>query len=165
MLPRILPKLWSLIDFKSKWVISYSTKLSNHHHHYHKGFNKTATPLFSNIQNQLRFESKMATTHLGQPFVHAAMKLRGESNFFNVILLLADRPTSFIVILETTTLHVNQKASNPLSNLNQTNVLPFMSRNLKMYLVWMPMYPLKLHAVGVWWMKMTNIFTINFSST
>ncbi len=58
---------------------------TSHHHHYHKGFNKTATPLFSNIRNQLRSEAKMTTTHLGQPFVHVAMKLRGESNFFNII--------------------------------------------------------------------------------
>ena len=64
-------------------------------------------------------------------------------------LRMVDTPTSFIVIPETTTLQVNKKASNPLSNLNQMNVLPDMSKNLKMYLVWMPMYPLKLHAVGV----------------
>jgi len=44
-----------------------------------------ATPLFSNIRNQLRTEAKMTATHIGQPFLHAAMKLRGVSDSFDVI--------------------------------------------------------------------------------
>ncbi len=58
---------------------------TNEHHHYHEGFNKSATPLFTNIRNGLRDEAKQATTHLGQPFIHACMKLRVATEFFDVI--------------------------------------------------------------------------------
>ncbi len=59
--------------------------MTSEHHHYHEGFNKSTTPLFTNIRNGLRDEAKQATTHLGQPFIHACMKLRGVTEFFDVI--------------------------------------------------------------------------------
>ncbi len=59
--------------------------MTSEHHHYHEGFNKSTTPLFTNIQNGLHDEAKQATTHLGQPFIHACMKLRGVTKFFDVI--------------------------------------------------------------------------------
>lgn len=58
---------------------------TNTHHHYHEGFNKSATPLVCNIQNQLREEAKQSTTHLGQPFIHASMKLQKTTNFFDIM--------------------------------------------------------------------------------
>ncbi len=58
---------------------------TRNHHHYHEGFNKSATPLFSNICNCLRDKAKQATTHLGQPFLHASVKLREVTEFFNVL--------------------------------------------------------------------------------
>lgn len=65
-------------------LVTAPSQMSNHHH-YHEGFNNSATPLFSNIINHLCDEAMQSTTKLGQPFLHTAMKTRGVTEFFNII--------------------------------------------------------------------------------
>ncbi len=66
------------------WAVLPPNQTSKHHH-YHERFNKSTPQLFTNICNSLLDEAKQASTHLGQPFLHAAMKLRDFTEFFNII--------------------------------------------------------------------------------
>lgn len=55
--------------------------ITSKHHHPHERFTKSAIPLFTNICNHPGDEAKVATTHLGQPFLHAVMKSREVAEF------------------------------------------------------------------------------------
>ncbi len=123
------------------------------HHHYHKDFNKSATQLFLNFQNRLSNEAKLTTTHLGQPFIHATMKLHSVREFFDVIdgsLITYGGYTNFI--------HCDQKdnyttqESQGIKDLNKSQMDNSDSVDISMLtrilLEEPPQLPLKQHVVG-----------------
>ncbi len=54
------------------------------HHHYHDGMNKTLLPFLSDTKNHLREEAKQTSMHIGNPFLHCLMKIKGTDNFYDI---------------------------------------------------------------------------------
>ncbi len=138
------------------------------HHHYHEDFNKSATPLFSNIRNNLCEKAMQSITNLGQPFLHAALKTRGVTDFLTSLMVVSshtlDTPNSFIVMEKITLQKKNQIVVRLYYNCNQIHNTIAIWINLRRLLDAMLIYQLKHHTVGVCLKTMMSTSTINFLS-